>query len=722
MKDILEAALVLSAVDKASRVIRQVSDTATKALSDIQKKADNISKSAFSFGKNSMAVGLAMAAPLALATNEAIKFEDKMADVAKVMNLEVGGSAFVEVGKQVQDLSVHLAVVPEQAAALYANLAQGGVAKSELNEVARLAGEIGVAFGISSDMAGDNFIKMQNALGITTKEAALVADAMNLLGNETASASAELFEFMRAGGAGVAKQLKMGGQEIAAFGSTLISMGKSSAEAGTIMERFMKGILSDDQLRNIFNAKGGGLEGLREIVAIGSRLKGDDQFQFFQKFGQYGTDISLLSKNMGLLESTLGKVADESLYAGSSLAEFQNRQNTTATQIARLKTEVVNLAIDMGNILLPVLKDVLEDIKPIIDNIKNWIKENPELTGKILKFTAAIAGIAIIAGGVAFGIGGIAKAVSTFAQALKFLSANPIIAVIAIVASLVLFWEEFNAFFDKQPAWMKGVLVAIGGPFFVLAGTIKAIIKGFKGDWKGAWEDIKNVVMKFSIVGVILRKLGEAWDAFKEFAARMINSAKAMAVGIVLGVKMGLSNMLENAQLKLQELWQAVKDFGARMFEAGKNLAHSIADGIKEGAVEMVNSIKNAVSQVRDYLPFSPAKVGPLKDIHRIQLVETIAQSIKPAPMVNAMRTTALATAAVMPSMVGAMAMDRPSDMALTPSQSSSATVNYSPVITFNGPVTEADKESFSAMLKAHKGEIARIIEEQNARKQRTSF
>ena len=39
-------------------------------------------------------------------------------------------------------------------------------------------------------------------------------------------------------------------------------------------------------------------------------------------------------------------------------------------------------------------------------------------------------------------------------------------------------------------------------------------------------------------------------------------------------------------------------------------------------------------------LPFRPAKEGPLRDIHRIRLVETIAESIKPTPLVNAMRHT----------------------------------------------------------------------------------
>ena len=52
-------------------------------------------------------------------------------------------------------------------------------------------------------------------------------------------------------------------------------------------------------------------------------------------------------------------------------------------------------------------------------------------------------------------------------------------------------------------------------------------------------------------------------------------------------------------------------------------------------ASKPLDAIKGIVGGVRKFLPFSPAKEGPLKDIHRIRLVETIADGIKEAPLLS---------------------------------------------------------------------------------------
>ena len=64
----------------------------------------------------------------------------------------------------------------------------------------------------------------------------------------------------------------------------------------------------------------------------------------------------------------------------------------------------------------------------------------------------------------------------------------------------------------------------------------------------------------------------------------------------------------------------------------------SIWTGIKNFVSKPVELIKAMVTKIRKFLPFSPAKEGPLRDIHRIRLVETIAESIRVQPVVKAMQ------------------------------------------------------------------------------------
>ena len=41
-----------------------------------------------------------------------------------------------------------------------------------------------------------------------------------------------------------------------------------------------------------------------------------------------------------------------------------------------------------------------------------------------------------------------------------------------------------------------------------------------------------------------------------------------------------------------------------------------------------VELVKNMLQKVRNLLPFSPAKDGPLKDLHRVRIVETLTETI----------------------------------------------------------------------------------------------
>ena len=86
----------------------------------------------------------------------------------------------------------------------------------------------------------------------------------------------------------------------------------------------------------------------------------------------------------------------------------------------------------------------------------------------------------------------------------------------------------------------------------------------------------------------------------------------------------------------------AATDFSER----GVALMRTLADGIRAGIHHVVDATAEATQAIRDHLPSSPAKVGPLSDIHRLKFGETVAASIRAAPMVAAMETAARATMA----------------------------------------------------------------------------
>ena len=80
----------------------------------------------------------------------------------------------------------------------------------------------------------------------------------------------------------------------------------------------------------------------------------------------------------------------------------------------------------------------------------------------------------------------------------------------------------------------------------------------------------------------------------------------------------------------------------------GSRFMETLAAGILAGKHFVTDAIGSVLAEAREYLPSSPAKRGPLSDIHRLKFMETIASSINPAPLLDAIvNATGLARGAM---------------------------------------------------------------------------
>lgn len=644
----LNIALILTAYDKATRVINDATNKAQKEL----RKLKQDSMDSFGKGIAQVGAGIALAAPLKMATEAAIGFEDKMADVAKVMNLTVGSDGFNKMSNQAKDLAKYLGKTGEEAAGLMASLAAGGVEAENMAEVGKIAGEMGVAFGMASEEAGKSFIKIKNALGSTIPEAKKVGDAINYLSDTMASEAPEIVNFMASGGSSVAASFKVAGADAAAFGSTLISLGKSSSEAATIFERFAKGVFKNADIKKIFDQAGGGAKGFQAVLEAGNKSK--DPFSFFRNFGEYGSDIQLLATRGDLLSEALKGVGDQANYVNSVTKEFDNRNSTTQGKLNKLKASWDVLKITLGETFLPVLQKVAGVLIKVANAVGDWAKENPRLAKTLGFAVAAASGFLLLAG--AFNI---AKG-AFLAMKVMFMT-NPIGAIlmgIAFVAMLII------ANWDKI------------GPFFARL-----------------WNRIRTMFMN-------------GWNWLKASAAQALvwlMSPWANLAALFAGV-------WEKAKAVFTAVWEWIKGLADKFFQAGKNIVNSIGEGIEAAAQALLDKVKKLAKDIRDYFPFSPAKTGPLKDIHKIKLVETIAANIKAAPMVNAIQNVAGAAR---------NAMNGPSIPAMAGGGGTS--ISYSPTINISGG-SPAAKLEFAQMLKTHKDELMKIIQGEMDRKARKTY
>jgi hypothetical protein len=132
-------------------------------------------------------------------------------------------------------------------------------------------------------------------------------------------------------------------------------------------------------------------------------------------------------------------------------------------------------------------------------------------------------------------------------------------------------------------------------------------------------------------------------------------------------------------------------------------------------------AMESVVTRMPSYLPFSPARVGPLWDLHRVHVAETIAHAIQPAPMLAAMRRVAAIAAVTMPMMIGGAAMPAPGAIS---SPAGAVVLNYAPHVEIHAPGgdTATLEKALMDALDKNRREVYRMLEQVAGRRDRTRY
>lgn len=669
----LEIAVQLSAIDRMTAVITKATAVATGKLDAFAKKANAISERAATVGRNAAIGAAALAAPLVYATQKAIEFEGKMADVAKVANLDMASNEFKKISHDVTNLSKYLATSANDVGVLYSSLISGGTAKDQLQKVAKIAGEAAVAFDMTQEAAGSAYSTMRNAMGLTINDTKTAFDQVNALTNKFGRKGSELLEFMSGGGASTARALKISSGDMLAFGQTMIASGTSASETGTVVEALTRTLNKNKAAMQIFKEGGGGGKGLLHMMEV-AKASGNSMEWFMRHgFDRQSSKFSLLSENSKQLGAAMQYIGKQSNFANSATQEFNNRMNTTGMKLKQAKIGFDNAAISAGNAFLPVVTKLLTSVTPLIEKLGKWIDEHQELTGTIMNITAVVAVFLGAVSGISFAVSGVMKVISAGSSILSFATSAW-----GMISKAVL---AFNA-------------VLMANPIILIVTAIVVAVAG-----------IAYLIYKY-------------WDQIKAFFIKTWANIKAIFWKVVAWVKEWGILFLGPVGFIIK-YWDRIvvffKTMPAKMFEAGKNIVKSIWDGIKFFANKPVEAIRNIVQKIRNLLPKSPAKEGPLRDIHRIRLIETIADTMKPAPMIKAMR---LATAATMIAVTPMSGKSMPKANAAGGGKSG---VNITYNVTVNGGGAGAEN-NFKKILEQHAKEIARVVRNEEAKSKRTDF
>lgn len=681
MQKVLEVGVILSAVDRMTKVINAATNNAVSKLGNMQTKADAVARSAFAVGRDMGQIGLATAAALAYPIKAAADFESGMANVRKVVDGLQDSAALAQMGKDVRVLSRELPITQRELLELVAAGGRMGVPKAELMEYTRLVAKMGIAFDAPAAEIGEQMGKLAETFKIPINRIGQLADVINYLDDNAIAKGPDIINVMRRV-AGTAQQVGLSAPRVAALASTFLTLGSTAETAATASNalirelsiatiqpgRFQDGLASLGlqaatlQKQMTIDPQATILSVLERINKLPKSQQVQVTTQLFGK--EYGDDISRLAQGMGTYRKQLELLNNPKLN-GSVQREFAIRSQTANAQAQLFKNQLNELAIVVGSALLPMLNRALTAIRPVVQRFAEWAERNPDLIAKIGMVVAGISAISLAGSGIAFMVGGIAKAFSLLSGAFSFAVRAggflvKVFNVIRIIAAVV-----------------GGTTIAIVAGIALAAYLIYRywgnIVAFFKNLWErvkvifsGVWEWLKNFFTNFTLVGLIIKHWGD--------------------IKAVLSV----------------------------FYDAGKNIVLAIWEGIKSLAMKPVEAIKAIVSKVRDFLPFSPAKTGPLRDLHRVRIVETIAATMRPGPMVDAMQNVT-GTA-----FGGGPRRSSGGGYGLAGASTGGGIVlNFSPTINA-GPGT--DKDAIIETMRQYMPEFLRLVESAMDRKKRTKF
>ena len=513
-------------------------------------------------GKMTQAIGtigavVAIGATLGAPVIAAAKFETAMLGVAKQVQgaRDANGrltQTYHDMRREIQILGRTIPIATNELAGMVAAGARMGIAKKDLIDFTRTASMMASAFELPADQLAEDMGKIAGLYKIPIPAIGDLADAINYLDDNAISKGQDIIEFLTRTG-GVAASVHITGTEMAALGSTLLTMGERTETASTATNAFFQKLAAADHGTKNFRRALDDL-GL-SAAAVQKGMQTDSQGTILQvleavnrlpkenRLGaltdlvglEHSDTISKLASGIGEYRKQIDLVNSQQV-KGSMGREFAAQLATTNAQWEITKNRVVEVGVNIGSVLLPAVNSFLGVVGQVTSAVSDWSREHPVLAkNMMLVIGATLAGVGAM-NTLKFAVAALPAVFNALRIAIM---TNPIgLAVTAIAVGAVLIyenWEPISAFFGNL--WSTVV-----GFFKENWGTIKTVLSfNPLGIVMMAWSPLGTFFqnlgasIRTAIAGAIewvlgkLAAVGNAWSSFK--SAIGIGSAVAPAAG-----------------------------------------------------------------------------------------------------------------------------------------------------------------------------------------------
>lgn len=210
--------------------------------------------------------------------------------------------------------------------------------------------------------------------------------------------------------------------------------------------------------------------------------------------------------------------------------------------------------------------------------------------------------------------------------------------------------------------------------------AIRSVVQSIMNAVRAVFQSVMNAIRSVvtSILNAIRNTFTTVFNAVRTVVTTVINAIRTVITTVMNGIRTTITTILNGIKNTFSNIFKSLKGvvttafnsvksairtgmsgalkvvtgFLGKFLSAGKNIVGSIADGIKGSIGKVTGAMGGIAGGIRNFLPFSPAKDGPLRDIMDIQVGQSIAKAIDKgrSAAVNSMASLASAVHGEMPN------------------------------------------------------------------------
>lgn len=635
----------MSLVVKIGADTRSYEKEMKKLTKDIQSVSDKLGSVGQSLTTNlTVPIGIAGAAIVTLGA----EFEASMSKLGAVTGAT--GNELKSLQDKAMEMGSNTKYSATEAADAMTELAKAGMNSNQT--MAAIPGVLSMAATENMELATAAEITsaILNGFSLEAEQAGMVADVLAMNSNMSAT-GVEAIGAAMAPVAGFASQLGMKFTDVNAVLGIMANNGVDGAVAGQKLMAILRSLVAPSSMASkeldrlgisVFDANGK-MKQLPEIIDIISNATKDlgDQEKLAALKTIFGTEamaglLPLLKEGGAAVQEYSDQLQNSSGYADETAKAINNNLKGAFDELSSaLETAAIGFYQHIG----PALTDLVKWITGLIQKFAQMSPATQKAIIVLAGIAAAVGPVLMVVSKLILGVGKLkaaftmAKGATTAFGAASALAGGPIglialaiAGVIAVVAALIIYWDDikeatintwnaikdfFSGLFDSVSSmfsetwngikettvgiwngikdffseWGLTILTVLGGP---IAWIIALIVKNWdaiKSFTTEAWTSIKDF-----FVGI--------WQSMVDFFTPIVNSIKEIITGVWNGISTVTSAIWNYIVQYVQAIWTAILYFATPIFQAISDFITTVWNGIKNTATTIWNAIKAFLTSI----------------------------------------------------------------------------------------------------------------------------